>query len=196
MHAHMPSMRRIFISLALVILLGANVSCSSDPVPADQVSSGLDTLFERLRTTTSAEEAEMIVVTIRHVWSQSGRSIVDTLMGRAVQAIHVGDYESARETLDGVTDIAPEYVEGWNLRATVNYLREDYAAALADIEHVLALEPRHFNALAGLGRIFLELEDKAAALSAFEMALSINPHLSEVGEQVETLRDELAGIAI
>lgn len=189
-------MRRIFISLALVILLGANVSCSSDPVPADQVSSGLDTLFERLRTTTSAEEAEMIVVTIRHVWSQSGRSIVDTLMGRAVQAIHVGDYESARETLDGVTDIAPEYVEGWNLRATVNYLREDYAAALADIEHVLALEPRHFNALAGLGRIFLELEDKAAALSAFEMALSINPHLSEVGEQVETLRDELAGIAI
>lgn len=190
-------MRRIFVSLALVILLGASVSCSSDPAPtADQVSGGLDSLFERLRVTTSSEEAEMIVVTIRHVWSQSGRTAVNALMGRAVQSIHAGDYDMALETLDGVTSIAPEFVEGWNLRATVNYLREDYTSAVKDIEHVLILEPRHFTALAGLGRILLELEDKAAALTAFEMALSINPHLPEVIEQIKTLREELAGIEV
>lgn len=193
----MPSMRRIFVSLALVILLGASVSCSSDPAPkAERVQANLDSLFERLRVTTSAEEARMITVTIRHVWAHSGRTGVDALMGKAIQAIHQGDYDAALEALDGVTASAPDFVEGWNLRATVNYLREDYTDAVTDIEQVLALEPRHFSALAGLGRIFIELEDPKAALAAFEMALSINPHLAEVREQADELRDELAGVPI
>ncbi|MEW5726575.1 MAG: tetratricopeptide repeat protein [Pseudomonadota bacterium] len=190
----MPLMRRLIVSLSLLLLLGASVSCSSDRAPRPEAN--LDALFQQLRSARSQEEAEMVEVTIRHVWSRSGRGAVDALMGRAVEAIHTGDYDTAIHTLDGVVERAPDYVEGWNLRATVHYLRDEYGPAVADIERVLALEPRHFGALAGLGRIFLELDDKKAALAAFEMALSIHPRLAEVREEVTSLREELAGIPI
>ncbi|MGE5548613.1 MAG: tetratricopeptide repeat protein [Solirubrobacterales bacterium] len=188
-------MRRIFASLVLVLLLGASSSCSTDPAPRAEAR-GLDALFQRLQTTESPEEAQAIEVTIRHVWSQSGRRAIDSQMLRAVEAVHAGDYDRALETLNGIVAIAPEFVEGWNLRATVHFLREEYAPAVSDIEHVLALEPRHFGALAGLGRIFLELDDKKAAMTAFEMALAINPYLGDVRKEMDALREELAGIPI
>lgn len=189
-------MSRIVLSLVLVLLLGASMSCSTDPVRSGDRSASLDALFRRLQTTQSAEEAQMIEVTIRHVWAQSGRNTVDSLMSHAVERVHAGDYPNALKALNRVVVQAPEYAEGWNLRATVHYLRDEYGDALGDIEHVLALEPRHFGALAGLGRIFLELEDKKAALRAFQAALAINPHLADVREEMNDIQEELAGIPI
>jgi tetratricopeptide (TPR) repeat protein len=110
--------------------------------------------------------------------------------------VHAGDYSAARIMLDRIVQQAPEYAEGWNLRATVHYMEDEYGEALGDIERVLALEPRHFGALAGLGRIFLELEDKKAALKAFQAALAVNPHLSDVREEMVDIQEELAGIPI
>lgn len=192
----MRLMRRFLLSLALLLLLGASVSCSSSPPQPPQASADLDALFYRLRTTQSSEEAQMIEVAIRHVWASSGVASVDTLMAHAVEAMHAGNYDQAEEVLDKVTEVAPAYAEGWNLRATVHYLKDEYGQAVVDIEKVLSIEPRHFGALAGLGRIMLELEDKRAALWAFERALSINPHLGEVQTEVDDLREELAGVAI
>ncbi|CAA7611323.1 putative TPR repeat-containing protein [Magnetospirillum sp. UT-4] len=173
------------------------MSCSTEPGPrVDGTRSSLDTLFQRLRTTPSGEEARMIEITIRHVWAQSGSRPVDAMTTSAVEAIHAGDTAAALATLDRVVAMAPGWAEGWNLRATVHYLRDEYGEALIDIERVLALEPRHFGALAGLGRIFLELEDKQAALKAFEAALALNPHLDDVREESNDLREELAGVPI
>ena len=47
--------------------------------------------------------------------------------------------------------VKPDYVEAWNRRATIYYMKKDYGHALADIREVLKREPRHFGALAGLG---------------------------------------------
>jgi tetratricopeptide (TPR) repeat protein len=189
-------MRRILVSLMLVLLLGANISCSSESGADRRAGTDMDALFQRLRTTSSQEEAQAIEITIRHVWSQSGRQGVDAQMIKAVEAIHGGDLDTALALANTVVGAAPEYVEGWNLRATIHYLRDEHGEAVADIERVLALEPRHFGALAGLGRIFLELKEKKAALIAFEMALSIHPHLAEIRSEMATLREELAGVPI
>lgn len=193
---HIKVMKRILVSLALILLLGASMSCSTDPAPRGDRSASLDALFHRLQTTQSDEEAQMIEVTIRHVWAQSGRHGVDSLMMRSVEDIHAGKLDEALQSLDQVVATAPDFVEGWNLRATVHYLREEYGEAVGDIERVLALEPRHFGALAGLGRIFLELEDKKAALTAFEAALTLNPHLADVRQETDALREQMAGIPI
>jgi Tfp pilus assembly protein PilF len=189
-------MNRLLLSFALVLLLGASMSCSTDPVRTGNRNASLDALFNRLQTTRSAEEAQIIEVTIRHVWAQSGRDNVNTMMAHAVERVHAGDYSAARIMLDRIVQQAPEYAEGWNLRATVHYMEDEYGEALGDIERVLALEPRHFGALAGLGRIFLELEDKKAALKAFQAALAVNPHLSDVREEMVDIQEELAGIPI
>lgn len=186
----------MILSIGLVLMLGANMSCSSDPVVRGDRSASLDALFVRLQTTQDDDEAHLIEVTIRHVWAQSGRQAVDTLMKRAADAVHAGRTDDALAALDQVVTAAPDFVEGWNLRATVHYLRDEYGEALVDLERVLALEPRHFGALAGLGRIMLELEDKKAALRAFDAALAINPHLADIRKQSNDLREQLAGIPI
>ncbi|HTH15047.1 MAG TPA: tetratricopeptide repeat protein [Magnetospirillum sp.] len=195
-------MKRILACVLLVMLLGASTSCSTDPgtrqdaLTGSNRSASLDALFNRLQTTDDDDEAHLIEVTIRHVWAQSGRQGVDTLMKRAADATHAGRLDDALEAANQIVSAAPDFAEGWNLRATIHYLRDEYGEAVTDIEHVLAIEPRHFGALAGLGRILLELEDKKAALRAFEAALAVNPHMTEVRNQTNDLREQLAGIPI
>ncbi len=57
------------------------------------------------------------------------------------------NYDLAIKLLDAVIAIKPDYVEAWNRRATVYYLKQDYGHSLADLREVLAREPRHFGAL-------------------------------------------------
>jgi tetratricopeptide (TPR) repeat protein len=191
----MPAMRRLLTLLAMIVTLGGSVSCASHPGGYPR-SAGLDDLFHRLRTAQNPQEAQMIEVAIRHVWANSGSPSVNAMIVQAAEAAHAGRYDEALSTLDRVVQIAPNFAEGWNLRATVHYLEDDYGEAIVDIERVLAIEPRHFGALAGLGRIMLEMEDKKAALWAFDHALSINPYLDDVREEAAGLREELAGLPI
>jgi len=59
----------------------------------------------------------------------------------------------------------------------VYYVMGKYKVSIRDIERTLALEPRHFGALSGLGLIFLAIGNDGAALGAFEAALKVNPHM-------------------
>jgi tetratricopeptide (TPR) repeat protein len=63
--------------------------------------------------------------------------------------------------------------------------------SLADIDKVLALEPRHFGALSGLGMIKRDKGDERGALDAFREALAINPFMPNVREAVKSLEKEL-----
>jgi tetratricopeptide (TPR) repeat protein len=92
-----------------------------------------------------------------------------------------------------VVKLRPDYVEGWNRRATIYFLQNDYANSIKDIEQVLIREPRHFGALAGLGMIMQNLGDEKRALEAFRKALAVNPHLEKVPEMVKTLSEKVEG---
>ena len=75
--------------------------------------------------------------------------------------------------------IIPTYAEGWNQRATLYYLIDDYEASLADIDKVLEFEPRHFGALSGRVLIYLAQGKRSEALRDMATALAIHPFLSE-----------------
>lgn len=72
-------------------------------------------------------------------------------------------------------------------------MKKNYSNSLSDIEHVLAKEPRHFGALAGLGTILEEVGDDKHALEAYRKALAVHPHLKGVAEHVKTLVDKVEG---
>ena len=95
----------------------------------------------------------------------SGSDTCHLLMGRVKAAADDKDYDLAIKLLDAIIELKPNYVEAWNRRATVYYLQKDYGHAVADIREVLAREPRHFGALAGLGVILQEIGDDKCARS-------------------------------
>ncbi len=112
---------------------------------------------------------------ILKLWLESGSDTVDLLMERTLKAMDEKNYSLALDFLDRIVTLEPDYVEGWNKRATVFYLTDDYGKSVSDIERVLSIEPRHFGALAGLGTILRELGDDKRALEAYRQALALDP---------------------
>jgi Flp pilus assembly protein TadD len=69
----------------------------------------------------------------------------------------------------------------------------DYTASVTDIQRTLALEPRHFGALSGLGMIYDALDREDAALRSFEAALDLNPYLDAARKRAAEIRRENRG---
>ena len=180
-------------ALAHLLLLAAGVLLVALPASARQDDPRLKELFAELKTATSSLEVKVVEARIWDIWTQNGDPRIDALMARGADALSLDDTETALAAYTEVIRRDDTFAEGFNKRATVEYLRGDFPASIADIERTLALEPRHFGALAGLGEIYLKLNRKQAALKAFEAALKINPHLKNVQAHVKELKDELEG---
>jgi tetratricopeptide (TPR) repeat protein len=154
---------------------------------------GLDFLFGALKAAPDEASAKHVEARIWALWMQTPSDTAALLMMRAKAAMDAQKMDIALKLLDAVVKLRPDYVEGWNRRATLYYLQNDYAHSLADIEQVLVREPRHFGALAGLGMIMQDLGDEKRALDAFRKALAVNPHLDKVQDLVKTLSEKVEG---
>jgi tetratricopeptide (TPR) repeat protein len=152
----------------------------------------LESLFEKLADPEN-ENWERTQAQIYAAWNRSGSPSMDFLAERADKAVEEQDYEAALVFLNDLTRLAPGFAEGWNKRATVYFLQDEYGRSLGDIARVLALEPRHFGAYSGLGIILDRLGDKKGALEAYRRAVAINPHLPGAAEGIRKLTREVEG---
>jgi tetratricopeptide (TPR) repeat protein len=130
------------------------------------------------------------------LWSQSGSASMDLLLLRASRAMEAQQYELALRFLNDLVRLDPDFAEGWNKRATVYFLLDDYGRSVADIEHTLALEPRHFGALSGLGMIMERLGNKEGAMQAYREVLAIHPNMPGAVEGVKRLSADVDGRAL
>ena len=170
--------------IAVLILLAYSLAS-----PADQNDPALDGLFERLAITTSDEEASNITREIWQRWTANDDPNVSQLMQIGIRALNYSTYRKALQSFDRVIEIAPEFAEGWNKRATLYYHIKEYRRSIDDIKKTLRLEPRHFGAWSGLGLVSIAQENYSGALAAFKKALSINPHISNIRRYVQKLED-------
>ena len=161
------------------------------PTLADQTDKRLPGLFDQLKTKRSAAEAEAIQQSIWAVWMESDNAEVNLLMLEGVDAMSQGDLERARTAFDSMVEVAPGFAEGWNKRATVEFLMGDLKVSVADIHKTLELEPRHWGALSGLGQIYLALDNDESALRAFKRALEIDPYLDAVRAKIQEIEAKL-----
>src|SRR3978361_42680 len=151
---------------------------------------GLDFLFGALKAAPDDASAKHVEARIWALWMQTPSDTAALLMARANAAMEAKQMEVALKLLDAVVKLKPDYVEGWNRRATLYYLQNDYSRSLADIQQVLVREPRHFGALTGLGMIMQELGDDKRALDAFRKALAVDPRLDKIPAPRKTLPRE------
>jgi tetratricopeptide (TPR) repeat protein len=152
----------------------------------------LDTLFEQLAMVGNPNW-ERVQSEIWAQWAHSGSPAMDLLLARAEGAMQAGEQELALRFLNDLVRLAPDFAEGWNKRATLYFLLEEYGRSVADIQRTLALEERHFGALSGLGIILDRLGDKKGAMRAFRRVLEINPNLPGAIQAVERLAPEVDG---
>jgi len=177
--------------LAAVVLLALAIA-AGQPGVADQTDARLDPLFAQLKAADGVAAAEPIEARIWQIWGQSGDAETDGMMAAGNMALATQDGEQALAAFDQVVRRAPNFAEGWNKRATTLYLLGRYLDSEADIARVLALEPRHFGALSGLGLCEAQRDRLPEAVAAFQRALAVNPNMPGVIVNIRNLQAEIA----
>jgi len=175
------------------VLIGTMAVAPWAPARADQGDARLNGLFTGLHATQSPGWAKLLENSIWEIWAESPDPGTERLMEQGLTAMAEDEAQAALAAFDAVVKRSSGFAEGWNKRATVEYLLGDYDASVADIMRTLQLEPRHFGALSGLGEIYLAQGNKPAALKAFSAALAIDPYLEGVKAAVATLKQEIDG---
>lgn len=195
-------MARVRILFALLLFLGtvgAAAVIAEENRASGSVSSvdeELDGLFADLKTANDPQAAKALEKRIWSAWLQSGSPTVDLLIARASKAMQSKDFSLAMEVLNTAIELKPDYAEGWNKRATLHYMMKNYGESIGDIQRTLAIEPRHFGAMSGLGSILKIYGDDKGALEIYRRALDVYPLMENAGKEVEKLAEDVEGRGI
>jgi tetratricopeptide (TPR) repeat protein len=153
-------------------------------------------LLERLAKAPDQRAARRIERELRGRWSHSDSPSADLLLKRIDQAIEAHDEETARSIAEKLTEIAPNFAEGWHRRATLAAEKDDFTDAIDSLRRVLALQPKHFIAMAELGQILEEFDDKNRALEAYRKAKELDPFIDGLEDRIRQLSKEVEGQGI
>ncbi len=113
------------------------------------------------------------------IWTDAPDDYAQELLDEGMERRRVYDFAGAQKALDALVAYCPDYAEGYNQRAFVNFLRQDFSAALPDLDRAIALSPRHIAALSGRALTLTGLGRKAEAALSLRAALALNPWLTE-----------------
>ena len=183
-------MKGWWLAALFCAVLGGTAAAQSSSAPSDEPvvprSEQLDALFADLANATEIE-AEAIEKQIYAIWYDAGSASMNLLFERARRAMTGGNAGAALQHLNDLVGLAPEFAEGWNLRATLYYYLGEHQKSLNDIQATLEREPRHFGALAGRGLVFYALGDEGKARLACLAALALHPQLSGPRQMLQQL---------
>jgi len=186
---------RVFLAFAVSLLVPLSAHADT-PKPAPKqptTAEQLDTLFNQLAKAGSEEDAQPIESQIEVLFLQSGSPTVDLLMSRSQSALKSGDTQTARKVIDSITNLAPDFAEGWHVRAQLQMAAGDDAGALISLQKTVSLNPREFNALAHLADMLEDYGDKKSALTTYRKVLKLDPTNDDVNRAVRKLSREVEG---
>lgn len=165
----------IFISS---ILLAAPAVASECPAAPDH-SVATNALIEKIKTAEDARTAQLISNDLWQYWADAPDEVAQEILDRGMRKRAAWDLLGAVEDFDRLVAYCPDYAEGYNQRAFANFLRQDFVAALPDLERAIELSPRHIGALSGRAITLIGLGKEDEAQAALAAALALNPWLPE-----------------
>ena len=156
----------------------------------------LDTLLGQLRAAGSPEEAKPLEDQILQLFRASGSPSIDLLMTREAAAETAGDKDTARKLADAMTQIAPNYAEGWHRRALLQSDAGDDEGAMVSLQKAIALNPREFEAMEQLGGMLEDYGDKAGALKMYRRVEALDPQYEGLQHHIDALARAVEGQGI
>lgn len=125
------------------------------------------------------------------IWARSGDANVDRIYARGIREMNEGSFARAISTFTEIIKLKPDFAEGWNKRATLYFMTEQYDKSLEDCDEVMKRNPYHFGALSGYGHIHVEFRLLEQAIEYFQKALLINPNMVSVARLIERLERQI-----
>jgi tetratricopeptide (TPR) repeat protein len=176
---------RVFAAALLLMLAGAALP-AAEPEPllpavglSESAAKERAALFAELAAAKNDAQAREVEERLWTFWRGCADEQSRQLLEESRQAQLRFDYAEALFYNKEAVKHAPQFAEGWNQLGYVYFLAGKYDASLDAIEHVLALEPMHYAALAGKGIILYYTGKVAEAQAPLKRALAINPWLKE-----------------
>lgn len=163
---------------------------------AENRAEALQRLYGELAKAPDVAAADKIVHQIEFIWAQADSPTATLLLNRALIAAGQKNYDVSMQFLDTVTELYPEWTEGFNRRAYLYVVRLDYARALGDLRRVLALDPGNFRALEGLVQVLRTMGQDKAALDVVKTLVKAHPHSPGAQETLKELEETVNGRGI
>jgi len=170
------------ILLVLAVISGSafvNAATAQTCPPAADVGVEMQELFDQAQAAQNFRQGQEVSDAMWKVWLRAPDAAAQEVLDSGMAARGVYDFVGAHREFTRLTEYCPDYAEGWNQRAFISFLREDYAAALADLDRALVLQPRHVAAQSGRALTLMHLGRTAEARSQLLEAVANNPWLSE-----------------
>ena len=171
---------RILFALALMVGPAFSSAAFAQECPASaDVSAELEGLFVQAQAAQDFREGQAVSDAMWKVWLRAPDDAAQEVLDRGMAARGSFDFVEAYVQFTRLIEYCPDYAEGWNQRAYISFLREDYGAALTDLDRALKLQPRHVAAQSGRGLTLMNLGRIAEARTQMLEAVANNPWLSE-----------------
>ena len=171
-------MRWGVIFLLTLVVSARSVLADTCPAAPDHRSeiAGLITQVQQAKTEGAARQ---ITNQMWALWADAPDEPAQAVLDHGMSLRRSYDLLGALGEFDRLVTYCPDYAEGYNQRAFAHFLRQDFAAALVDLDRAIALSPNHIAALSGRALSLLGLGRIDDARAALAKAMALNPWLPE-----------------
>lgn len=138
-------------------------------------------LFNEANKAMTQEEGDRISNRMWEIWTKAPDPYAQELLNSGMARREMYDFEMAEDVFGELIAYCPDYAEGWNQRAFIRFLRQDFEGALPDLDEALRLNPSHVGALSGKALTLLNLGRMDEGQAVLRQALELNPWLRERG---------------
>ncbi|WP_299918177.1 hypothetical protein [uncultured Roseobacter sp.] len=164
--------------IAFILSVCAGPVFATCPAPVDY-SSELEALFAEARAAPNDMAGQEVSNEMWQVWLRAPDEAAQEVLDKGMRHRQIFDFAGALEAFSRLVDYCPDYAEGFNQRAYIHFLREDYSNALIDLDKALVLSPSHVAAQSGRALTLMNLGRTEEARAQLLLALENNPWLSE-----------------
>lgn len=158
---------------------------------APDIAGATNILLEQAQAAPNEMAARGISGQLWELWATAPDEQAQALLDRGMAARSSYNFVDALDAFDRLTDYCPDYAEGYNQRAFVNFLRQDFATALVDLDRALDRSPHHVAALSGKALTLMGMGRDEDAQVVLREAVELNPWISERSLLIEPPGEEL-----
>lgn len=159
-----------------VLILSVLIIGNSKVVSANEK---VQRLYIELKQSKTESAARAVENKIWQKWVIGPNTEATDLLAKAMERRRAYDFAGSLEILNKVVEKTPNWAEGWNQRAFVHFLREEFDKSLEDADRAIELEPNHFGALAGKAQILMSQGRTELGQKALRRAIKLHPFLKE-----------------